>query len=861
MTAAELPEDEYDRLGELHDLELLDSPPQERFERITRLAQRTFGTKIAAFSLVDEHRQFFMSRIGLEPRETPRDQAFCAHAILDDDVLVVRDALQDERFHDNPLVTGDPTIRFYAGAPVRTETGHALGTLCVIDSAPREWTDEDSAALADLANLVERELGTSRRQARHEALVALTAISSLRSDDLQDLIRQALQVACDYLEVPEAWIIRLVDEEPHVRIANTEHADVAEGTRILIHEIDPFVFLDPDRVEVVAGLGPWAVTMGTGIAPAGETFGSLVFLSPYPRSYGGFTTEETDFVRLLARWVEGILDKAAQEAALAQRSSLLGVIRRAQARFIASTDRSEAFDNILSDVLGFTGCEYGFIAERLLDEQGSPYLRTRALTNIAWNDESRRLYEESRGTGMVFDNPHTLFGITMITGEAVIANDPATDPRSGGRPGQHPTLDSYLGLPLSIGEELVGVIGLANSPVGFTERDVAHLEPLTTTLAQLITVVRAQEAYRADQAEIARLSTVVRQMSTGVVITDLDGRIGWANAAFEQMLGYSLDELAGLRPRDVFHGPGTDPVAEETIREAMDRREPFAVELRVRRRDDEVFWVAIDSTPLVGDSGDVEGYVVLVDDITERRRVERMKSEFISTVSHELRTPLTSISGALALVASGSVGELSTRAQRMVSIAQENSQRLTLLINDLLDLERLVEGGLPIQVEQHPLMRLVERSVVDNQAYATRFGATIEIRSWIDDAIVLVDSVRFIQVMSNLLSNAAKYSPSGGVVSVDVQSDDDDITVEISDDGPGVPEDFRDRIFDKFAQADSTDSRARAGTGLGLAISKELVERMGGTIGYRARPGSGSTFWFSLPQIAERRRGLDRRAR
>jgi signal transduction histidine kinase len=237
-----------------------------------------------------------------------------------------------------------------------------------------------------------------------------------------------------------------------------------------------------------------------------------------------------------------------------------------------------------------------------------------------------------------------------------------------------------------------------------------------------------------------------------------------------------------------------------------------------------------------------------------------MKSEFISTVSHELRTPLTSISGSLALVASGSVGELSERAQRMVSIAQQNSQRLTLLINDLLDLEKLVEGGLPIEVEQHPLMRLVERAVVDNQAYATRFGATIEIRSWIDDAVVLVDSVRFIQVMSNLLSNAAKYSPSGGVVSVDVQSDDDDITVEISDDGPGVPEDFRERIFDKFVQADATDSRARAGTGLGLAISKELVERMGGTIGYRAHAGTGSTFWFSLPRITERRRGIDRRA-
>lgn len=860
MIPADLPSDEDDRLAELRSLDLLDAEPQERFERITRLAQRTFGTDIAAFSLVDEDRQFFMSRIGLDARETPRTQAFCAHAILGEDVLVVRDAVEDERFHDNPLVTNDPNIRFYAGAPVRTESGHALGTLCVIDSTPRDWSADDSAALADLATLVERELGSSRSEARHEALVALTAISTLRADDPQDLLRQALQVACDYLAVPEGRITRLVDDQTHIRVANTGRAPFIEGTSIPIDDVDPLAFLDPGRVEALDGLGEYAMAMGTGIAPSGEPLGSLTFLSPQARSYGSFTTEEKDFVGLLARWVEGTLDKAAQERALDQRSDLLAVIRRAQARFIASTDRGQAFEGILEDILTLTGCEYGFIAERLVDSAGNPYLRTRALTNIAWDEESRRMYEGSRGTGVVFDNPQTLFGVTMTTGEPVIANNPESDPRSGGRPGRHPTLASYLGLPLWIGDDLVGMIGLANRVGGFFERDIAYLEPLTTTMAQLITVVRVQEARRADQAQITRLSTVVSQMSTGVLVTDLYGQIEWVNAAFETMFGYLREELMGLRPRDVFHGPGTDPEAEQTIREAMSLREPFAVELRVRRRDSELFWVALESTLLLDEDGEAQGYVVLVDDISERRRVERMKSEFISTVSHELRTPLTSISGSLALVSSGSVGEVSARAQRMVAIAQQNCQRLTLLINDLLDLERFVEGGLPIDVEPHPVMRLVERAVVDNQSYASRFGATLEIRTWTDNAVVLVDSIRFIQIMSNLLSNAAKYSPSGGVVGVDVRADGTSVTVEVSDEGPGVPEDFQERVFDKFAQADSTDSRARAGTGLGLAISKELVERMGGQIGYRSSDGVGSTFWFTLPSAAERRRGVDRRA-
>ncbi len=185
----------------------------------------------------------------------------------------------------------------------------------------------------------------------------------------------------------------------------------------------------------------------------------------------------------------------------------------------------------------------------------------------------------------------------------------------------------------------------------------------------------------------------------------------------------------------------------------------------------------------------------------------------------------------------------------MITIALDNSKRLTTLINDLLDLERMTEGGLPIDSEPHDLLPLLQRSIDDNQSYATKYGCTLALRKSAATAMVDVDSVRLIQVMSNLLSNAAKFSPEGSTIFVDVLHGQGVVRVEVIDTGPGIPADFGDRIFDRFAQADASDTRHRGGSGLGLAISRELIHRMGGEIGYAVPEIGGSTFWFTLPTL------------
>ncbi|WP_339433209.1 MULTISPECIES: sensor domain-containing diguanylate cyclase [unclassified Pseudomonas] len=183
------------RIQALHGLNLLDSAPEERFDRLTRLARRLFNVPIALVTLVDKDRQWFKSCVGLEVTQTPRDVSFCGHVILKDDLLLVPDARQDERFHDNPLVTGEPNVRFYAGYPLTVPNGNKMGTLCLIDTKPRELDDEERALLRDLAGMAEQELMAVQIASMDE----LTLLSNRRG--FMQLAQHALD-ACARLNRP-----------------------------------------------------------------------------------------------------------------------------------------------------------------------------------------------------------------------------------------------------------------------------------------------------------------------------------------------------------------------------------------------------------------------------------------------------------------------------------------------------------------------------------------------------------------------------------------------------------------------------------------------------------------------------------
>jgi len=244
-----------------------------------------------------------------------------------------------------------------------------------------------------------------------------------------------------------------------------------------------------------------------------------------------------------------------------------------------------------------------------------------------------------------------------------------------------------------------------------------------------------------------------------------------------------------------------------------------------------------------------EAHDQLVSEIKERERAENAKHEFTSVVSHELRTPLTSIKGSLGLIKSGAVGEVPEKVQSMLDIAYSNSERLILLINDILDIEKIRSEGMDFHMGPMDIVSLVEESIEANKGYAVEKNIRFTKVDGEQKAMVFGDRDRLMQVLSNLLSNAAKFSPEGEQVDISVAREGDVIRVAVKDNGPGVPEEFRESIFDMFTQIDSTDSRQSGGTGLGLSIAKVIVEHHKGNISLDTTMGVGSTFNFTLPAL------------
>jgi signal transduction histidine kinase len=231
----------------------------------------------------------------------------------------------------------------------------------------------------------------------------------------------------------------------------------------------------------------------------------------------------------------------------------------------------------------------------------------------------------------------------------------------------------------------------------------------------------------------------------------------------------------------------------------------------------------------------------------ERKRLERLKDEFVSTVSHELRTPLTSISGSLALLVGQWGGKLPEPAVRLLVIAHKNSQRLVRLVNDILDIEKIESGRVVFKLERVDVRPLVEQAIESNRGFAEGYGVRVRLDTAAADGEVNADPDRLAQVITNLLSNAIKFSPADKEVLVAIAKSGDIVRISVRDHGPGIPAEFKPHVFEKFAQADATNSRQKGGTGLGLSIVKQIVERLGGRVRFADASGGGTIFHVELP--------------
>ena len=339
--------------------------------------------------------------------------------------------------------------------------------------------------------------------------------------------------------------------------------------------------------------------------------------------------------------------------------------------------------------------------------------------------------------------------------------------------------------------------------------------------------------------------------SIGMALVRPDGHFMQVNDALCTLLGYDEQDLLSNDFQSITHEEDLERDVGLLQQALSGQIQSYRMEKRYYHKSGRIIWTML-SVSLVRDAnGKADYFVSQIQDITDQREAERIKSEFISVVSHELRTPLTSIRGSLGLILGAFSAAIPEKAARLVHIAHQNCERLIPLINDILDIDKIASGKMRFEMQDISLAQVMRRVVEATEPFAQKYEAQLELVPVADNVRINVDENRFVQAVSNLISNACKFSPKRGKVVIAATVAAGMVHLSVSDSGAGIPEEFRGRIFERFSQADSSAVRRAGGTGLGLHITRQIVERMNGRIGFDTEVGKGSTFWMEFPIVQE----------
>jgi len=375
-----------------------------------------------------------------------------------------------------------------------------------------------------------------------------------------------------------------------------------------------------------------------------------------------------------------------------------------------------------------------------------------------------------------------------------------------------------------------------------------YLERSSHTLLfrhRIQTLLAAKQAKEDFEENLVRYREFFENASDLLQSMTIQGKLLHVNQAWLDTLGYQKDESLHLSLEDLVH-PSSFAACWKSFQDVLADESIGKLEAIFVTKNGEEITVegSLSCQWLEGQPHAVHG---IFRDITERKKVDHLKNEFVSIVSHELRTPMTAIVGSLGLIASGTTGQLAPKAKILVDIAHRNSERLVRLINDILDMEKIESGKMDFSMRIQPLAGILESAVEANRAYGMQYNVQFILQDPLPAVQVNADKDRLMQVMNNLLSNAAKFSPRNGKVMVDLDLYPDVCRISVTDHGKGIPKAFHKRIFQKFAQVDSSATREKDGTGLGLSIAKAIIEKHGGQIGFFTREDVGTTFYFDLP--------------
>jgi two-component system sensor histidine kinase VicK len=777
--------DEADRLKSLSQYEILDTLPDPALDEITRLAAAFCRAPYAYISFIDANRVWFKSRIGFLSRQQPKAISACQYAILEPNALLIEDALEDYRFAPSGIPLAATThCRSYIGAPLISPSGAVLGTLTVCSPDPNVFTRDQARTLEVLARQIVTRLELYSKQNQQERVI--------RS---RQRIERALTVERNFvtavLDTISALVLVLDTAGRIVRFNRACETISGYSFAELVGRSFPEELFPAEERDHAVRMFEQARSgqLEGGYEMGWRTKDRGLRRIAWTATSLTDTQGEVNFV--IATGVDVTEQRTAEE-----------MLRTSEARYRQLVEGSlgiictHDLDGIVLSINAHAAGILGYTAEQII---GTP------LFNYIDADHKRD-YEEYVAALNEHHEHQGLFYLKRRNGRLAVV---AYRNKLLQLPGTEPFVLSH--------------------GIDITEQTDAE--------DKLHDLMRQRES-------------ILESVGEGIWGLDMEGKLIFCNRLATSMFGYEAEDILGRDMHELVHHTRADgspyPAEECPIYACLRNNEPIRVSEEVFwRKDGTSFPVEYVSHPLVHD-GKITGIVVAFEDITERRRLERMKDEFISTVSHELRTPLTSLSAALNLIAGGVLEKRPEKQAQMMQVAVGNCDRLVRLVNDILDFERVGSGRLPLHRDKWDAIDLLRRAAELQQSTAGRTGITFRIDA--QPLSVFVDGDRVQQTITNLIGNAVKFSPRGSEIRLGATMlGDDQVVFEVEDHGRGIPPDKLELIFERFEQVDASDSRTMGGTGLGLAICRAIVAEHGGRIWAESKVGEGSTFFFSMP--------------
>jgi PAS domain S-box-containing protein len=772
------------------EFEMFDRSPDPSLDELTELSAVLSNADYAYVGWMDFNRLWFKSQFGFKAPEQPRSTTACQWMLEKGQPLLIRDAAQDPRFPPAgiPLMGAKP-CRSYAGVPLISGSLQIIGSLAVLAREPGRFSQEHITLLEVLARQIVTRLELyARMRAQEQAQRA-------RQRTERALAMERCFVAATLDSVP-ALVAVLDTAGRTVRLNNS----CAQLTRLALADAvgRPFVdeVLEPeDR--------PWAATKLRDAA-TGQVSG------PHETAWrvaGGFSRRVSWTLRPLQGPDGEIQYLIVSGQDVTDQRQMEMALHSSEARYREVVENSLGFvftcslEGRLTSLNAFTAETLGYRAEALTGRSVSELMDDAGLATFQDCLRTLETHEEWQGA-----------------------------------------------LPLRRSDGVYRRIACRSRRMQLpAERPFVLIHGTDVT--------EQHEAEQALHMATRQRELILESVGDGIYGIDLEGRLTFINQAGAHALGYTPEELTGRDLHEVIHHSHADgtPYSKSTdpILQALRRCESI-------RMRDEVFWrhdgsafpVEYSANPLL-EEGIISGMVVAFQDVSERRRLERMKDEFISTVSHELRTPLTSLRASLGLITSGTLDKRPEKQRQMLDMAIGNCDRLIRLVNDILDFEKVEKGKLPLDRQPVEAIDLLRRAA--DVAYTAASQVHITVRVDAAHVQVLCDEERILQVLNELVANAIKFSPPDTAIRLSAQpgkenSDgSDEVCFTVEDEGRGIAAEKLERIFERFQQGDASDSRALGGTGLGLALCRSIVEQHGGRIWAESAPGKGSQFHFTLP--------------